>query len=323
MFVLGIGTGRCGTQTLSTFLGLQKINTRHESLLMPWEFNQQQADALIKHLKDAVTIDYPDVAEVNFSLLNYSEYLLKHLSPLRIIVLKRLKKDTIRSWMKNQPYVNMWTDENHESFKRGDYLKHSELSNSFPKYDLGKEEALASFWDDYYQQAELLAAKYPDSIKLFDMYDLFSSEEEQEQLLSFTGVDKAKQFTRAITKKIDEKAIVQIKDSIKILKDLFEKESLDLSDFKAEFYSSPRQLLKFLVLGVSVNTRIEKMPDLILENQEICKDFFGDLKFLDSFKNFIENLRILIAFLNEDQASYSYPTQMSLKVRELCIKSIA
>lgn len=322
MFVLGIGTGRCGTQTLATFLGLQKINTRHESLIMPWEFNQQKADNLIKHLQDAVSIDYPNVAEVNFSLLNYLEYLLEHLSDLRIIVLKRLKEDTVRSWMKNQPYVNMWTDESHKSFKTGDYLKHSELANSFPKYNAEKSEALARFWDDYYKKAELLAAKYPDSIKLFNMYDLFSSEAEQEDLLSFIAVDKAKQFTSSLKKKSDDKTIVPIQDSIKILNELFKKESLDLSHFQSKLNFTPIQLLKFLVLGVSVNITIEKMPSLILENQESCQEFLGDLKFLDVYEDFREDLRLLVAFLNLEQERYSYPILMALKVRELCIKSI-
>ena len=134
MFVIGIGTGRCGTQTLATYLGLQKINTRHESLILDWDFNRNQADDFINHLSNAVTIDYPDVAEVNFSLLNYIEYFLERFDEeLKIIVMKRNREDTIHSWMKNQPYMNMWSNASHHSFTQGDYLIHSELSRAFPK----------------------------------------------------------------------------------------------------------------------------------------------------------------------------------------------
>ena len=77
MVVLGIGTGRCGTQGLMTFLNLQKINTLHESVLLPWVFDPASLNSLLAKLSKTSTIDYPNVGEVNFSLLNYVEPLLK------------------------------------------------------------------------------------------------------------------------------------------------------------------------------------------------------------------------------------------------------
>ena len=322
MFVIGVGTGRCGTQTLSTYLGLQKINTRHESLILPWDFNERQAERFLKHLQDAVTIDYPDIAEVNFSLLNYIEYLIAKVPDLKVVVLQRLKEDTIRSWVKNQPYMNMWTSENHASFKAGDFLKHSELAFAFPDYDKPKEEALSIFWDDYYATAQELMLAYPGNIKIFDMYELFSSEYVQKDLLDFIEVPESKRFLRVLNKKIDTKVIVEIEESIKILSDLIKENTLDLNDFKSDFPFSGLQLLKFLLLGISLNISVDKMPELILSYEHISKEYFGDLDFLEVFEDFQQALRKLISFLNETEERYSYPSLMGLKVRELCIKSL-
>ncbi|NQY79609.1 MAG: hypothetical protein HRT47_04785 [Candidatus Caenarcaniphilales bacterium] len=322
MFVLGIGTGRCGTQTLSTFLGLQKINTRHESLLMPWDFDQHQADNLIKHLQDGVTIDYPDVGEINFSLVNYCEYLLENLSSLRIIVIKRAKEDTVNSWMKNQSYVNLWTNGSHESFRQGDYLKYDELGNSFPKYDLEKEKALAQFWDDYYEYAEALTKKYSSSIKIFDMHSLFSDVLKQKELLDFIEVEESKQFRYALNKNFDNKSTLLTKNSMNILKALIKRDNLDLREFESKTSFQPYLLLKFLLLGIVFNKNIDKMPSFINEHKEICEEFLEDLKFLDSFEILKKDLASLIAFLNESSERYSYPNFIKLKVRELCVKSI-
>ena len=79
MIVLGIGTGRCGTQSLMTFLNLQKINTFHESVLLPWVFDSVSLNFLLTKLTKVSTVDYPDVGDVNFSLLNYIEPLLKNI----------------------------------------------------------------------------------------------------------------------------------------------------------------------------------------------------------------------------------------------------
>jgi hypothetical protein len=224
MIVLGIGTGRCGTQALMTFLNLQKINTLHESILLPWFFDSASLNSLLVKLNKESTVDYPDVGDVNFSLLNYIEPLLNSVSSdiaesglepkcfylpendIRVVCLRRDKAETIKSWMNNQKNFNFWSSADHQCFTHGLYLKNDILGASFPKYDLEKEAALACFWDDYYMKAAQLELAYPDLFKIFDMPELFSDTSVQKTLLDFLGTPVDKRFSGIFNNKIDNKA---------------------------------------------------------------------------------------------------------------------
>jgi hypothetical protein len=329
MIVLGIGTGRCGTQALMTLLNLQKINTLHESILLPWDFDLVSLNSLLVKLSKTSTIDYPDVGDVNFSLLNYIEPLLKSLntenvkigseqeylfSPntaVRVVCLRRDKAETIKSWMNNQKNFNFWSSANHECFTQGLYLKNDILGDSFPKYDLEKEAALANFWDDYYLKAAQLELIYPDSFKIFDMSELFSDTSVQKILLDFLEIPAEKRFTAVLNNKIDKKA----KDTdlglvLDFIAELLSEEVLKsiFNDFDGDI--SLKFLVFYNLLKIAIDkTDAEMLP--LINSSERLLNYLPEMSLI--FNNDVETIntfltlnKAFISFSNEKSIRYNY-----------------
>ncbi|MFM7458174.1 MAG: hypothetical protein ACKO3R_05890 [bacterium] len=340
MIVLGIGTGRCGTQALMTFLNLQKVNTLHESVLLPWTFDLVSLNSLLAKLRKASTIDYPDVGEVNFSLLNYIEPLLKEVmknfifhhglsgeevkaplselgglfpanTAIRVVCLRRDKAETLKSWMNNHKNFNFWSNADHECFAQGLYLKNDILGNSFPKYDLGKEAALACFWDDYYLKAAQLELAYPENFKIFDMSELFSDTSVQEILLDFLGIPVNKRFSSIFNNKIDKKAKDTSLDSVldfiaellsdEILKPVFNGFNEDISLRMFVFYN---------LLKIAMDKTDEEMR-LLINSSERLLNYLPEMSLI--FKNDTEAINTFLAlnkefisFSNEKSIRYNY-----------------
>jgi hypothetical protein len=329
MIVLGIGTGRCGTQALMTFLNLQKVNTLHESVLLPWVFDSQSLNSLLTKLGKTSTIDYPNVGEVNFSLLNYIEPLLKSISAenvdigseqeylftaniaVRVVCLRRDKAETIKSWMNNHKNFNFWSSVEHECFAQGLYLKNDILGNSFPKYDLGKEAALACFWDDYYLKAAQLELIYPDSFKIFDMPELFSDTSVQKVLLDFLEIPLGKRFSSVFNNKIDKKAKDTSLDLVlDFIAELIPEEILKpiFGDFNGEF--SLEIFVFYNLLKISMDKTDEEMLTLINSSERLLS-YLPEMSLI--FKNDAETIntflalnRAFISFSNEKSIRYNY-----------------
>ena len=267
-------------------------------------------------MQKAVTIDYPNVAEVNFSLLNYVDYLIENLKEVRFVVMKRIKADTVKSWMANKAIYNFWSNPEHESFVNGDYLREVHLSLSFPKYDLDKESAIAHYWDDYYDKAAELKDKYPDEIIEFDMYKLFSSVEAQNLMLDFIKVKQEHRFTAEIKKKAEMK---RPDAQIFALKDLYDDNKLDLSETKLDISFDADLLIRFLLLMCCLNKKFLKVFDAIEEFREELGDFFVDYSFVEKQDLLNKDLHSLLAHLNTSRELYNYSADLALKVKNLAI----
>lgn len=329
MIVLGIGTGRCGTQGLMTFLNLQKVNTLHESVLLPWGFDLVSLNLLLAKLGKTSTIDYPNVGEVNFSLLNYIEPLLKSINAenveigseqeypftantaVRVICLRRDKAETVKSWMNNHKNFNFWSSAGHACFSQGLYLKNDILGNSFPKYDLGKEAALACFWDDYYLKAAQLELIYPEAFKIFDMSQLFSDTANQKILLDFLKIPVANRFSSVLNHKIDKKAKdVNLDSVLDFIAELFSEEILKpiFGDFNGEF--SLEIFVFYNLLKIAMDKTDEEMLTLINSSERLL-NYLPEMSLI--FKNDAETIntflalnRAFISFSNEKSIRYNY-----------------
>lgn len=323
MIILGIGTGRCGTQALATFLNLQKISVQHEGSILPWAFDTDHLKILQTNLSKLSTVDYPDVGDINFSLLNYIEPLIQQLhqesSPhnaLRVICLKRDKAETVKSWMTNQKNYNFWSVKEHSSFTLGLYLRNDTLENSFPKYDLDKENALMQFWDDYYAETSRLEKLYPDFIKTFDMKTLLSEPAVQEDMLDFIEIVKSKRFVTAFKNKIDDKA--RDTDLELILSQIPLIPTLDI-EFRSKF--SVNVLVLYNFLKIALNKNDQEMPSL-LASSEYPLDKFSELKIIlcndENYQEefFTEN-RSFISYLNTDASMYNYFPKAIENLRKL------
>jgi hypothetical protein len=329
MVVLGIGTGRCGTQGLMTFLNLQKINTLHESVLLPWVFDSASLNSLLAKLSQTSTIDYPNVGEVNFSLLNYIEPLLKSNSAenvelrseqeylfsantdIRVVCLRRDKAETVKSWMNNQKNFNFWSSADHQCFAQGLYLKNDILGNSFPKYDLGKEAALACFWDDYYLKAAQLERIYPESFKIFDMSEFFSDTATQEILLDFLEIPVNKRFSSVFNNKIDNKAKDTSLDSVlDFIVELLSEEKLKsvFNDFNGDF--SLEIFVFYNLLKIAMDKTDEGMLPLINSSERLL-NYLPEMSLIfnndaETINTFLALNKAFISFSNEKSIRYNY-----------------
>ena len=327
MIVLGIGTGRCGTQSLMTFLNLQKINTFHESVLLPWVFDSVSLNFLLTKLTKVSTVDYPDVGDVNFSLLNYIEPLLKNIfaenvetgqeylfsanADVRVVCLRRDKAETVKSWMNNQKNFNFWSNPEHEYFAQGLYLKSDIIGAAFPKYDLCKEAALANFWDDYYSKAAHLERSYPDSLKIFDMSELFSDISVQKIFLDFLDIPEANRFTTVLNRKIDKKAKDTDLDLVlDFIAELLAEEILKsiFNDFDGDI--SFKFLVFYNLLKIAVDKTDQEMLSLINSSDRLL-NYSPEMNMI--FKNNAETIsaffalnKAFISFSNQEPTRYNY-----------------
>lgn len=140
---LGIGTGRCGTVSLS-----KMIKAKHELRpLLPWK---KDIGAYVKHRRNMKMNRF-----VAFYYLKYLEELFKDFE-LRVVCLKRNRKETIESYLKKVPDHNHWG--------KG---KKSEWSKCYPTYDLeDKRKGIARYYDEYYAKAREWEQK-TDRFKIF------------------------------------------------------------------------------------------------------------------------------------------------------------
>jgi hypothetical protein len=329
MTVLGIGTGRCGTQALMTFLNLQKINTLHESILLPWDFDSVSLNSLLAKLAKESTVDYPDVGDVNFSLLNCIKPLLKSVcgesvesgleskyfylaeNDIRVVCLRRDKAETVKSWMNNHKNFNFWSSADHACFSQGLYLKNDILGNSFPKYDLGKEAALACFWDDYYLKATQLELVYPEAFKIFDMSQLFSDTATQKILLDFLKIPVVNRFSSILNHKIDKKAKYANLDLVlDFIAELLAEEVLEpvFKDFNGDI--SLRMFVFYNLLKIAMDKTDVEMLSLINSSERLL-NYLPEMSLIfnsdaETISTFLALNKAFISFSNEKSIRYNY-----------------
>lgn len=192
--VIGLGTGRCGTVSLSKFLSAQAhCAVTHEGggpppakeWVMPWEPDAQKMhrfiDTVIAPRFDHDVVISGDVASY---YLPYVDALLRDFDQcdIKFVCLKRDRTETVKSFAK-------WTEannQNHWMAHDGDHWKlNPTWDAAYPTYDSeSKEQALGRYWDDYYSESQTLEARYPDRFRIFSI-DTLNSPDGQEAILTF------------------------------------------------------------------------------------------------------------------------------------------
>jgi len=169
-FVLGVGSGRCGTGTLAELLDKQPgICCSHESCFIPWDKDLiAYYQALIRLVNKATE---PIIGNVAFYWKNYLSEVFRDLVDPKIIVLKRKRQEVIESFSALYHGISHWSSREKDNWHGGD-IGMQILSAMFPKYDLSKEEAIGQYWDDYYADMDFWMDKFPDNMILVDMYNL-------------------------------------------------------------------------------------------------------------------------------------------------------
>jgi len=191
--VLGIGTGRSGSTSLTELLAAQShARVTHEMPpILYWDQNTS-ADAFhINRFKHLLT-QYSIVGDVAHWWLPKIEYVIQSIPSVRIVALKREKQETVDSFLKikggnGKGAINHWTPHN------GDYWSKNIWDPCYPKYTTTTlEDALGLYWEHYYLEVEKLLNKYPNNLQIYAT-DSLSKADSQREILSFIGLDRKEQ----------------------------------------------------------------------------------------------------------------------------------
>jgi len=154
------------------------------------------------------------IGDIAFYYLTYVELLSAHNPNVRFICLRRDREQTIRSWLRKSA-IERWRSkrvadrlssiitrmpyyqEGHNFWMEHDGDRWQEdpvWDKCFPKFEAtSKREAIAKYWDYYYEQAELIAQKLGDVFWIVDTERL-DHHPFQCELLEFCGIPLAEQI---------------------------------------------------------------------------------------------------------------------------------
>lgn len=149
-FIFGLGTGRCGTVTLSKLLSSQaSTNVSHELgalPFLPWEKDRAR---LQEFLGRVCSREESFVGDISFYLLPYVNDIVDLIPDSKFIVLQRDKEETVRSYVKKTEGRNHWVTHD------GTQWRNDHWDKCYPKYLVGnKEEAIGKYYDEYYSKCQ-------------------------------------------------------------------------------------------------------------------------------------------------------------------------
>jgi hypothetical protein len=191
-----IGTGRCGSASLSFLLNSQEsaLVTHELFPILPWLEESKMTPHAAELLQYRIfqmshqLHNYDIVGDSGSYYLPYLKYIIKTFQgntqyDLKILVLKRDKNKTVDSFKTKFSIQNNNPLQNHSGLK-------NEWDNSFPKYNdvWTLTESIEKYYDDYYKLAEKLSAQHPEIIKIFDTETL-NSEKKLKILFNHLGIN--------------------------------------------------------------------------------------------------------------------------------------
>lgn len=173
--IISIGTGRCGSVSLSKFLSAQEyVSVLHEGRLdshkirklIKWKNDE---DNLFEWLEFLLSLDKNKfVGDTGMYYLPYVEQIIDKYPEVKIIVMERDKEEVVKSYIKKTTGRNHWFDHDGKEWDKDD-----KWDPCYPKYDISnKEKALEKYWEDYKSQTDNLILKFPDKIKKWTIQSL-------------------------------------------------------------------------------------------------------------------------------------------------------
>lgn len=168
--IIGLGTGRCGTTSLARLLSTNGINASHEHEgFLHWQY--QDEDKKIRDINTRIETllsrNNDVIADVAFFYLPHIKQIIQTCTALnielRFIVLRRNRSETIHS------YTAWVSKKNAHHWLKNEDRRYTpdEWDVCYPSYDnMPLPDAIARYWDEYYQVAEYLVGNYPDLISI-------------------------------------------------------------------------------------------------------------------------------------------------------------
>ena len=152
--VLGLGTGRCGTQSLAAILNHQeraRVTHERHGPGIAWQGDEDRVTAFMRQY--LATSGFDLVGDVAFYYLPYVEHALSLAPDTKFVCLKRDRKSTVDSYLTWSYGRNSWMQHDGTRWRMNDWYR------CYPKYPVGdKEEAIGRYWDEYYDRAAALEA---------------------------------------------------------------------------------------------------------------------------------------------------------------------
>jgi len=172
-YIIGFGTGRCGTASLAKLLdGCKNASVSHEFrerndpyYRLAWDFNTTEGERRVKNL---MSINAGIVGDIGHFYLNYVEYLFEHLPNTKMIYLHRPKPEVVKSFLRKTKKTH-WLPKNHNDFEA-----HETWTRTFPQFVEAKDKvhSIELYWESYQRKAKRLKEKYPNRIFYMSIYDL-------------------------------------------------------------------------------------------------------------------------------------------------------
>jgi hypothetical protein len=184
--IIGLGTGRCGTTSLSDFLSAQpEMKVIHEGRiddlrhLIKWEGDRenllQWLDTLEKKCESQKYF-----GDVGRYFLPYVPLLISRFPNSKFICIKRDRQEVIKSFLHKTQGRNHWYDHDGKIWKK-DLI----WDDTFPKFEQpDKAKAIGMFWDMYHEEIDRLIAQYPQNICCFSIKSLNETKGRQ-KILNF------------------------------------------------------------------------------------------------------------------------------------------
>ena len=177
--IIGLGTGRCGTVSLSHLLNSQAdSNFTHECQpRLPWEKNMKLFDEFVE-IQNKKKESF--VGDVSFYHLPYVEEFLKIKKDIKFVCLQRDKDDTVKSYLKKVGERNHWQNKG----VIDPWDKH------YPTFEnnLSKKQCVEEYWEEYYSMAYAYNWCYSDNFRVYKTEEL-NEEKSVLNLLEFCGFD--------------------------------------------------------------------------------------------------------------------------------------
>lgn len=189
--IIGLGTGRCGSVSLSLLLSQQQScyisHENNRARLLPWVIDSKRFE---KYYHDICNRDpqnnwHGDVAYYN---LPYVRLYLERNPETKFIVLRREKEQVVNSFcIKTEAKEKKWNHWQHiEQLPLN--KKWFETMPTYPN-QLTKKEALNLYYDEYYKLCDMVIPER-------NRYDITTSDlnvrQECIKMLKFCGFDKPK-----------------------------------------------------------------------------------------------------------------------------------
>jgi len=200
--VFGMGSGRCGSASLSYLLNEQEgAYVGHElGPILPWDTKDQTGIQFRWEQLQHQSHLYPVVGDVGMYYLPYIPMLMKShaMVPfinqnyvLKFVILQRDRDAVVKSYLRHFARQN----NNPLQTEKAEGVKVDEWDECFPKYDgVTLEEAIGLFYDDYYAYAEKMIEAFPNNAALFSTEDMNSSAGVT-KILGFVGITEPRVVT--------------------------------------------------------------------------------------------------------------------------------